>query len=534
MAASVRSQLGEVVLSCKAARKTLLLLSLAALYAVSRLGNLGLLPIFLDEGEQIQWSLNIWRAHGMEFVAASVRPLQDGRLLHILLMSLVSPWAPDALLGCRLLSALAGAVTAWSCYRIGDRLYDGTVGLFSAVLYLICPFAMFCDRLALSDSFLCAGSALTLWATIAFIEDGSWRHWRIQTLCLGLTPLVKITGVVLFALPLVVWLALRGPHTDAARLCRRLALAYAVAMSCIGAAYCLSYLFGSHELLPEIIRLATFSQQHSVGSYASARWETAMESAGWISAYLTPPVVIVFLAGLLLALFGRDRKALLLGSVALILCGSIVLLSTLVLPRYFVWISVPCAVLTAATLMRFGEAIAGRWKLEQAVTPAIAFLFLICVSLPAIRFDHQLLTNVSGAPLPAVDMHQYVDAWPSGYGVAEAAVLLKAATALAPGKVLVVCPEIGGNSRFGLRILLDRERTIRVIYRRVRGDAVFAQLRRWAANRVVYLVFEQPSLSSKLEEQPDIEGIEKIAQRTAVYLKPGGKSAIHVYRVNAR
>ena len=177
-------------------KESLLLAGLAGLYAFTRLYNLRQLPIFLDEVTHIQWSLNIWHAHGKEILSALNEPLADGKLLQILLLSLVSPWASDPLLGSRFISVLAGTLSLWSCYAIGKRLYGVQVGLFSAWLYIVCPFALFHDRMALADSLLCAGTVFTLWAAIGMAQDPSWRYCLALSLSLALTPLVKATGVI--------------------------------------------------------------------------------------------------------------------------------------------------------------------------------------------------------------------------------------------------------------------------------------------------------------------------------------------------
>jgi len=514
-------------------KESLLLAGLAGLYAFTRLYNLRQLPIFLDEVTHIQWSLNIWHAHGKEILSALNQPLADGKLLQILLLSLVSPWASDPLLGSRFISVLAGTLSLWSCYAIGKRLYGVQVGLFSAWLYIVCPFALFHDRLALADSLLCAGTVFTLWAAIGMAQDPSWRYCLALSLSLALTPLVKATGVIVFVIPLLSCLLLAGPLKRSVQLWRRVSLAYAAAVACIGAIYVSDYLLGAQEPLAGILSLTAFSGRLGVWGVLRSVWDHAALAGPWILAYFTPPIVVVGIVGLFVALIRVDRKALLLGWVAVGLFGSLLFLSDTMFPRYFLLITGPWIVLTAATVVQLSQVIARRMKLGRIAFAAVTTIFVALVCMPAIWLDYQVITDIPNARLPDMDRFQYIEGWPSGYGVEEAARFLKAEAERSPGGLIVVCSEYGGNSHAGLRMLLRREGKIRIEDFLVRGEDAFGRLERSAAKKPVYVVFERPPLSWwAVESQPDVTRLATIAKRIEAYAKPAGKCTIEIYRVS--
>jgi hypothetical protein len=530
-----RSQYRGIVRIIVAGKENLCLLGLVGFYAVTRLYNLRLLPIFLDEATHIEWSLAIWQRHGLDVLGALNRPLADGKFLQILLLSLVSPWAPDPLWGSRLVSVLGGAVTLCSCYAIGKRLYGIRVGLVSALLYILCPFGLFYDRMALADSFLCAGAAFTLWAAIALVQERSCRYCLALSASLGLTPLFKATGVIVFFIPLLCCLLLAGPGGGLARLRKQVALAYAAAIACIGAIYVPSYLLGVEKpLRMNYHYLAAFSKSQGISGLLRVRWDHVREAATWTVAYITPPIVIVAMFGLILAVLTFDRKALLLGSAGAILFCSIPVLFDLMFPRYLIWTTGPWVVLAAATVVQLSRAVAGEMKLGKIGAAAVTGVCLLFVCIPAVYLDDEMLRNVRGAQLPAVDRAQYIEGWPSGYGVEEAAGFLKKEAGRSPGGLIVACSESGGNSQVGIRVLLSREKKIRIEHLLVRGDAAFGRLEKWAGQRTVYVVFEQPPLGRTVDEQPDVERLGTIAKRIEAYVKPGGGSAILVYRLSLR
>ena len=516
-----------------ARKDRLLLLGLAGLYAFSRLYNLRLLPIFLDETTYIQWSLNIWHAHRTELWRALNESLSDGKFLHILFLSLVSPWAPDPLLGTRLISVLAGTVTLWSCYAIGKRLYGVEVGLFSALLYIVCPFGLFYDRMALPDSLLCAGSVFTVWAAIAFVQERSWRYCLALSLSLALTPLVKVTGVVVFVIPLLSCLLLPGPQTASIQLRRRFPLVYVAAIACIGVVYVPDYLLGGQKPLAGILYLTAFSGRLDIWGVLRAGWDHLLLAAPWVLTYFTLPIVVVGIVGFFLALISVDRRALLLASVCVSLFGSILFLSDVMFPRYFVWTTGPWVVLTAATVVQLSKVTARRMKLGRIALATVTTIYLVLVCMPAIWLDYEVIANIPAARLPEMDRFQYIEGWPSGYGVEEAARFFEAEAERLPEGLMVICSEYGGNSYAGLRILLRRERKIRIDHLLARGEAEFARLERWAAERPVYVVFERPPLSWWApESQPDVTRLATIANRIRAYAKPAGKCTIDIYRVS--
>jgi hypothetical protein len=159
--------------------------------------------------------------------------------------------------------------------------------------------------------------------------------------------------------------------------------------------------------------------------------------ADWLASYVTLPLLLLAAAGLVLAVVRRDRRGLLLGLVALLPLVPFVALAQIWFPRYIVFAGVPLLVLAAsavvagagALLARLGQA-AGQWALAGGMALGLA---------AALPFDYALWTDPRRAPLPATDRFQFVDGWPSGYGIRDTIAFLTEELARRPqGLTLVI------------------------------------------------------------------------------------------------
>src|SRR5262249_29494743 len=121
-------------------------LLLFALFVPSRLVALTVLPAFLDETLHVRWAREI--AEGRR---PWDRPWQWGRALTVWAGALVTPFAQDLLWANRALSVAAGAIALAAIVETGRRLVDARAGLLAGLLYVVCPFTLFYDRMALAD-----------------------------------------------------------------------------------------------------------------------------------------------------------------------------------------------------------------------------------------------------------------------------------------------------------------------------------------------------------------------------------------------
>ncbi len=263
--------------------------ALVALYVITRLRGLGLLPIFLDETLHVRWAL---------LVSQGDKPWDAtwkwGRALTIWMGALVSPWAQDLLRANRLVSVAIGVATLFATFEIARRLLGPREALVAGLFYVLCPFTLFYDRMALTEAGLSAAFALTLVFSIRMSESGRPLDAALAGLMLVLAVLVKAIGVLVLPIPLVTLLVLGRIRER----WKALALAYAVGVPPIALAL---RLFVASENAQHMAQLFTGGG----GALAARLGQNLAEGAGWLWTWWTAPLVVLAAIGALVALVAQ-------------------------------------------------------------------------------------------------------------------------------------------------------------------------------------------------------------------------------------
>lgn len=470
-----------------------------ALYFLSRLASLSALPIFLDEAVHLQWAERLYSEGRI------LRPIGAGRLLAVIAYGLALPFE-DRLFAARLLAVVAGAFTLTGVVLMAHRLFGALAARVAGFLYLVSPFALTYDRLALSDGFLSAFVTGLVLTTLAIVDrPASWSPRIRFGVLLALAVVSKVSALLFFlALPLGV-LALSGE--------RRAALASMVKgalMGAIGAAPMLWFFAAnSGEIAAQHV-----ADPSTAGTILMA---TLRDMSGWALSYFTVPVLLF--AALSVALLRDGRALWLAGSVLL----PIILFALLSQPwsaRYILPTLPPLIILLAGGFVRVAE------RLAPARPAAPAFVLAALISVQALAFDRHLLVDPARAPFPADDRHQLVSGWPAGYGVREIAERLRREAATGPVTAHV---DTGGTRTLptSLAILLKGAPSVRL----VEGDlgspgfreAMVVEARKGRAFAIL------GPRASALEFAAAVEGA--VAQRMEVYTRPGGEWAATLFEI---
>ncbi|MDP3998528.1 MAG: glycosyltransferase family 39 protein [bacterium] len=135
----------------------LLGLFLALLFFLTRLIHLTEMPIFTDEAIYLRWAQIAKNDASWRFIS-----LTDGKQpLFVWLTMIMMIIINDPIVAGRLVSVAAGFVTMVGMGFLGYELFGRRrVGFLAAILYLVSPFAMVYDRMALMDSLL---GTFTVW-----------------------------------------------------------------------------------------------------------------------------------------------------------------------------------------------------------------------------------------------------------------------------------------------------------------------------------------------------------------------------------
>jgi hypothetical protein len=139
-------------------------------------------------------------------------------------------------------------------------------------------------------------------------------------------------------------------------------------------------------------------------------WGNIHGLGSWLISYLTIPLTIaVFIS--LFYLFKKDwRKSLFFGGWFAIPFFGLAFFGKVIYPRFLVFMVFPL-------LMPFLILLADLWERKKL---NIIYLIVIAIIItPLIYFNYNILFDPLKAPLPKADSQQFLNDWPSGYGIKE-------------------------------------------------------------------------------------------------------------------
>lgn len=498
-------------------------MGITLIYFALRLPNLTLQPIFADEAIYIRWAQVMKAEPTLRFL-----PVSDGKTpLFMWVMIPFFKLFENPLFAGRILSVLAGFGTLTGIFVLGFRFFNLRVGLIGAFLMAITPYIVFFDRMALVDSML---SMFSIWSLIISLH--LIRFPRIDLAML----LGYIMGAGLLTKPPGFFSVITVPITlilldwkDKNRQTKFLKLfgLWVIAILITFGIYNILRLGPGFNSLNSRNQDYVFSPTDLVGRPLDPFIPHLRDIAEWFPKLLTPPILVLVVAGILLALLGiikflkerqlnlenehsssTNRNALVILLWSLIpMAIQMALLKTFT-ARYILFTIPPLLVLASWSLDSF----LSNLKTKKSYVYPVAILLLVL--FPMI-FNYSLLTDPSKANLPKNERRGYLEDWTAGYGLKDIANFLDEQSR--KGLVVVGTEGSFGTLPDGLQIHLDKNRQVIVIG----GKAtISAQLRDTAkehqtffvANRSRYkyfaddleLIKEYPKVSSQGREQDSI------------------------------
>lgn len=391
-----------------------------AVYAWTRLTNLTALPIFTDEAIYIRWSQIGSQDANWRFIS-----LTDGKqpMFTWIMMILLRLVPFDPLFVGRLTSVLTGVVTLIGVWAVAYRLFSSVrVAWVASILYVLSPFTMLYDRMALYDSMVSTFSIWNLYLAILLVKKPRLDTALLFGLLLGAGMLNKSSGflslyLVPFSLILFDW------RKD--QLIKRL-------LKFAGFVFIAAVL---SQAVYSILRLSPFfhmvGQKNSVFLFTFSEWllEPFRYLTGnlrgmfdWLRSYLTLPIFVAVFAPLLfMAPKWRERILLYLWwglpFVALSNFGKVLY------PRFILFMTIPLLIIGADSIIRI-------W--DRITRKSIKILFVLILIAPSMVISYRIISDPWNAPLPVSDRSQYLEDWPSGWGVPQVVSFLRNEAAVSP------------------------------------------------------------------------------------------------------
>lgn len=424
MADALTSRLQSVADRCTRSAVLSIGAVVAALF-LTRLLLLPRFPPFFDESLYASWALQVHQSFGARWL-----PLLNGKLpLLSWLGAAFMMTGAGPLTAVRLVSIAAGVVSAVFVALIGKEIGGRATSIAAASVYVILPLALVHDAMGLMEPLLAALFAAAFFLQLRLARRPSLVTGGLLGIVFAAGLLTKETSylpLVLLPMSLVLF-----DWRDAQRI-RRLG-------TWVGAAAAACLLGEGAELLLDssgkmsVYRAAqqSFGTFRSLGSGLSHPLRFAVhEWPGYqpmVIGYLTWPLTLAALAGVVVGLWRRDRRILLCVLWLLSLFAVDILFLTDAFARYLVPATPFFAVLVGVGLVEVVRLVG---RVAPNVTAAVLASALVCAGLAAVavRFDVSVLENPNTAAYPGVSIQEYETGWSAGTGVAQLAATLRTLT----------------------------------------------------------------------------------------------------------
>lgn len=388
-------------------KSTTIIALLLILYAITRVYNLLLLPLFTDESIYIYWAKIIATTHSQYFIS-----LTDGKppLLIWTIAVLISIFPHDwYLLAGRIPSVVAGAISTVGIYFLAKELFKSTkVAIVSSLLYIFNPFTLFYDRMALFDSPLQAMSIVSVYFGLRTIHKPTLKHAILWGVFLGLAMLSKPTALLFLGLsPVASFLV-----ADYKKLIKEWKDYFGFTLFAVVLGYGINSLQRISSVYPAMeAKNAQFQQPLSelIKNPLALTGDNLRTFFDWLFGYYGWPLLALGIVSFIILLIVRRKQ----GAVLVLLWfGSLFALATVgkeVFPRYILF-STPFFLVAVAWLISY------IWDIKHWGKYLALVVGAGSLTLPFITIFH-LETNPPEASIPYTEYTQYISEHPSGYGL---------------------------------------------------------------------------------------------------------------------
>lgn len=404
--------------------KYLLLLGAAvviiALYFFLRLFHILSLPLFTDEAIYIRWAQIAKQDANWRFIS-----LTDGKQpMYVWIAMIFLKFIKDPIMAGRIVSVFAGFVTTVGLFFLGNEAFKPkekngiykifsftkesvSIGLLSSFIYVIYPFGLVYDRMALYDSLVGAFAVWSLYLLILLVKSVRLDVALITGLVVGGGLLTKFNaffsiGSIPFLLIIFDW----SKKNLSDRLIKFTLQAFLV----VGLSYSMY----------SILRLSPFyhiiGEKTALFAYPISEWlkhpftyfySNVHALLDWFITYFSIPGIIITVSA-----FVINKKNFLEKSVLnlwfLFPFTYLSFFGNTIYPRFIFFMTLPLIPLFAYSIYVFFE------KYRNVFVRAVLILLAFGCYIYA---DYFILTNFAYAPIPHADTDQYINSWSAGNGV---------------------------------------------------------------------------------------------------------------------
>lgn len=375
-----------------------IIIFLLLIYFLSRLLIVLHFPLFFDEAIYIHWGQFVKADFFWKWVS-----LIDGKQpLFIWITSFFQYLIKDPILAGRIVSLISGAFSLIGIYLISLHLSNKRTAVLSAVIYLLIPFYLIYDSLALFDSLLMALSVFAVLFSIRLAKSMNVIDAIFLGVIMGLGLLTKSSAQFFFLYPiLAAFLFKKREPKEILKYFSFVILSFAIAKAMEAIMLFSPYYAVVAQKNSEFS--SSFSEVLKAPLKALTNLRTIID---WLISYLSLPLLIT---SILSGVFIKKRVYFAFLLMAVIPLFTTALIGKQLYPRHLLFMTWPFIILAAYLITTL-------W--DKYLKYKIIFLVLL-VLISSIPFSKSFLflVNPTKTDLPKIERWQFFEGEPSGIGL---------------------------------------------------------------------------------------------------------------------
>lgn len=447
------------------------LVGLFGVYLGLRLPALLRFPLFNDE------AMYLMRAR--HFPTMIQGTLVNGKLLQELFLAVLVNLPGDPVFLSRFLSVLCGAGTLIGMLLIARALDHPEVGVVAGMLYATSPMGVFFDRLALPDSMLTCVACFILLKSVTFIQtpQPSRKQAALLGALIGLASLVKMTGLFLFALPVLMTFLMPAPWPE--RRNRLFLLRTTLIAALVFVAVLAPFHYGGIER--DYAQTPSLSQKVVIFGHNLAYVGELL--LFYLPGFLLLPAVVLLIG--VRHQTTAHRPILLLTVSGGILIATFLVISNTIHSRYLMPAWPALLLASAMSLTSLWQFPGKKPLLTRTVCLAAVGLALAWNSYFAV----QLVRDPASTPLVATDRRGYLENWTAGYHLSELMGVIAAETQR-QGQITLVNHARGRLIHMAAKFYLAEHPGITIIDIDLTAPEALPQLQQLMRDQPTYLLLD--------------------------------------------
>ena len=398
----------------------LFVLGIILFFFVTRFYNILGLPIFTDEAIYVRWSQIASNDAAWRFIS-----LTDGKQpMFVWIAMLLMKVIHDPLLAGRMVSVFAGFASMVGIFFLTNEIFKNSpsaslrarkIGLLAAFIYVLYPFALVYDRMALYDSLVAMFIIWSLYFEILLAKHVRLDLALILGMIIGAGMLTKTNAN--FALILLPFSLLLFNFEDIKSLSALLRTKrfWRWVLLALVVAFIANIMYGILRLSPffhvigdkNLVFIYSFKEW--IQQPFSFFWNNLRAMLNWLTIYSTLPFLLLVIAAFLVKKKDFKEKLLLLiwFIVPFLALG---FFGKTLYPRFILFMTMPLLVLGVYGFYQLQSFSKKIW-LKMLVFVVFFMMFVIN--------GFYIITDFTKASVPESDRDQFYAGWPSGVGVKE-------------------------------------------------------------------------------------------------------------------